>query len=498
MPDDAHPPSRGYAIESVLRLPPQQIKHAAPSNMRRIYIPSAVLVLAIGCIAHVDAKGKWWRRQAEAVPAPDAFDDTDTDTNNDVAHQAHYLVEMIGKEIYKFIDCRKYRFYIKMMSGYNLPDEREAIWFISSVCNLLYGIAIVTGFLFLPRGPMLAGTLCTLYIGPAVILLLMGAGILTLAAFAIYPVSSVFLVWLWFFLSSSLAQVIGQQLGLDHDGDGDVDFLDILHYLADTETGKKIGLRKLHDKLNRISMDPFLSIHKRLDQIAKKMNAESDMPNNGTKDGSMAQVEKLQIENRDLEFSFIKHGNELNRKIMQVVHSLQSTPPSGELDSRGSDLALSQLQDVQAVYDALYESMEEVIKSTKSLKEGMKDTVDSCEEKVLQMEEESKSAIADRESCWDKEKNELSTTIDKLRSENAKLYNSMSDMTGIVDTAEKCVVELNAENESLKRQMLELSVKLEGNSREDDTAAVTPPSSADKWQAAGKSESSMKFKVSEV
>lgn len=212
----------------------------------------------------------------------------EVDGNEDLP-DVHYLVEMIGKEMYAFIDCPKYRFYIYMM-GYSLPDERSAIIFISTICNVLYGCSIVFGFLFFPRNPMLVWTLCTLYIGPAFILLVFGFHILLLAAFATYPILSVLVIWLWFFLTSQIAQVIGRQLGLDQDKDGDVDMLDLLHYLAHTRAGKYIGLQRLHDRLNRMSMDPFQAIHRRLDQIKERMDSESDLLSKSIRSGSIQPV----------------------------------------------------------------------------------------------------------------------------------------------------------------------------------------------------------------
>jgi hypothetical protein len=148
-----------------------------------------------------------------------------------------------------------------------LPNEEATIVFLNMVCNLLYGISILAGFRFLPRGGMLIGTLVTLFVGPALVLILLGAAVLMLAAFAVYPVTSVFSIWVSFFLTSQLAQVMGRRLGLDHDGDGDVDMLDLLHYAASTKWGKILGLSKLHKMLHESTMNPFQEIHRRLDEI---------------------------------------------------------------------------------------------------------------------------------------------------------------------------------------------------------------------------------------
>ena len=124
---------------------------------------------------------------------------------------------------------------------------------------------------------MLIWTLATLYIGPAFILLFIGAHVALLVAFAMYPITSVLCIWMWFFLTSQFAQLIGKHLGLDQDKDGDVDVMDLIHYLSQTKLGKYIGLETLHDKLNKMSMDPFQAIHNRLDRIQKKMDSESEL-----------------------------------------------------------------------------------------------------------------------------------------------------------------------------------------------------------------------------
>lgn len=158
------------------------------------------------------------------------------------------------------------KFYIYMTVG-TFPNKENTIVFLNLVCNLLYGISILAGFIYLPRGKILIGTLATLFVGPALVLILLGSVGLILAAFAVYPVTSVSSMWLFFFLKSQMAQVLGRKLGLDHDSDGDCDSLDLLHCVASTKWGSLLGLPKLHKILHESMMDPFQEIYRRLDEI---------------------------------------------------------------------------------------------------------------------------------------------------------------------------------------------------------------------------------------
>ena len=191
--------------------------------------------------------------------------------------EVHYLVELIGKQLYAYVRRPKYKFYIYMTIG-KLPNEQSTIALLSTLCNVLYGCCVWVGFLFLRRDYMLLGTLLTLYVGPAIILILIGLLGLMLAAFAIYPVTSVFVMWLFFFLTSQLAQTLGQYLGLDVDEDGDVDFLDLLHWFASTKVGKFLGFPALYEVLNKLNRDPFQEIHRRLDQITEHIDQSLPPP----------------------------------------------------------------------------------------------------------------------------------------------------------------------------------------------------------------------------
>ena len=236
---------------------------------RRRYAACAlVLLCAISLFSYVEGKRKPKQDVDVLPPATVAVED-------DIP-EVHYLFELIGREMYAYVNCPKYRFYIYMM-GYSLPDERTTIIALSTLSNVLYGCSVLIGFIVFPRGQMLIWTLVTLYIGPAFILLFIGAHIALLVAFAMYPVTSVLCIWLWFFCTSQIAQQIGKYWGLDQDKDGDVDVMDLIHYLSQTKLGRYIGLETLHDKLNKMSMDPFQAIHNRLDLIQKKMDSESEL-----------------------------------------------------------------------------------------------------------------------------------------------------------------------------------------------------------------------------
>jgi len=182
--------------------------------------------------------------------------------------RVHFLVEYIGQEIYNVVKAPKYKFYIYMTIG-TLPNERNTIVALSTICNLVYAGGVLIGFLTCPRGPMLFATLATLWMGPALVLVLLGLMVAVLAAFALYPILSVACMCLWFFATSKMAQTLGKRYGLDRDGDGDVDWLDLLHLMADTDIGTAMGLMRLHNFLNAANQDPFQELHSRLNDIDK-------------------------------------------------------------------------------------------------------------------------------------------------------------------------------------------------------------------------------------
>lgn len=177
------------------------------------------------------------------------------------------LVGILGETIYDAVDKPKYHFYMRMTIG-NL-DRETVVTFVTWSCNVIYGSLVTVGFLVLPRTSMLIFTLLTLYVGPAMVLVVLGCCGGVLAAFALYPVTSVAVVWLVFFVKSKAFQALGLYYGLDADKDGDVDWLDVVEVLGRTKIGKVCKLDVLHNALNQ---KPFQEeVLAKLHEIEKKV-----------------------------------------------------------------------------------------------------------------------------------------------------------------------------------------------------------------------------------
>lgn len=83
--------------------------------------------------------------------------------------------------------------------------------------NLVYAVAMLAGFMYLPTNLMLVIGLLTFFFGPGLFELLLGLISLVLYTAAVSPVLFVFFVWVIVFLRSKLAQTVGHMLGLDID-----------------------------------------------------------------------------------------------------------------------------------------------------------------------------------------------------------------------------------------------------------------------------------------
>jgi hypothetical protein len=232
--------------------------HTTPRTRQRLHLLMVLLLLLGLCIVQVVDAGS--KKGAEQGSIND-----DNNNDNAVPH-VHWLVERIGKEIFAIVKRPKYKFYIFMTIG-TLPEEQSTIALVNTLCNVLYGILVWLGFLWLPRTFMLFATLLTLSIGPALVLILLGTIGLMLLSCALYPVTSVACLWVFFFSTSHVAQAIGRNMGLDGNRDDTVDFLDLLHILSESKWGAALGLRTLYNVLKEANRCHLREIHCRLDQI---------------------------------------------------------------------------------------------------------------------------------------------------------------------------------------------------------------------------------------
>jgi len=153
------------------------------------------------------------------------------------------LVQIAGTYLWDYI--KPYRLSIRLLTGYHL-DKYSTVWTLSVVCNVIYCLLMLAGFLVVPRNVMLFVGLFTATIGPALVLVILGTLSVALACMAVYPMWTVMSVWTFFFVQSHFFQRVGILLGLDVNGDGQVDFWDWVDWLASKRVGKMLGLASLH------------------------------------------------------------------------------------------------------------------------------------------------------------------------------------------------------------------------------------------------------------
>lgn len=223
---------------------------------------TSALLLLLATSAHC------WKKKATHEDAAPAITEEDMPSG---------LVGTLGELVFEGLNSPKYRFYIYMVMGAKL-ERQQTIAFISTLCNLLYGVCILLGFLGIggiSRSSMLIFSMLTVLIGPAIILILLAGTVAVLAAFAFYPTVSVSVVWLCAFSTSRAGQMLGRRLGLDKDKDGDVDMLDVLAWAAERSWGKALRLDRIHAFLNPLAVDLPGQVRKimaKLDQIDDKVD----------------------------------------------------------------------------------------------------------------------------------------------------------------------------------------------------------------------------------
>lgn len=206
--------------------------------------------------------GAWPRRQQKNSPAEDSA------IVEQAAPEATGLIGLLATALFEFLDRPKYRFYLWATFGVSL-DERSTVAGVTLLCNFLYVVIVLSLVLVVPRAHWLVGTAATFFVGPAVVLAILGCIVGSLVVFALYPMTSVAAVWLACFLQSRLFQQIGLRLELDVDHDGDVDSMDIVKALAKTRLGRRLKLDAIHQFLNTVQAK---TTQARLETIESKID----------------------------------------------------------------------------------------------------------------------------------------------------------------------------------------------------------------------------------
>jgi len=181
-----------------------------------------------------------------------------------------YLQELVSKEMYQVINTPSYRFCLYMSLGF-VPKEADFVAFVSTLCNVLYVCMTLVGFLLLPQDTMLIITVLTFAVGPALVLVMLGAIMAFLALSALYPMVMTTFLCTGFLFSSRLFQVVGKYLGLDQDKDGDVDWLDLVAWASRKPVGQALRLNVLHKVFNTRRNATPEHILERLDQLESKI-----------------------------------------------------------------------------------------------------------------------------------------------------------------------------------------------------------------------------------
>eukprot|EP00291_Cryptomonas_curvata_P027303 CAMPEP_0172162414 /NCGR_PEP_ID=MMETSP1050-20130122/6657_1 /TAXON_ID=233186 /ORGANISM="Cryptomonas curvata, Strain CCAP979/52" /LENGTH=246 /DNA_ID=CAMNT_0012832399 /DNA_START=111 /DNA_END=847 /DNA_ORIENTATION=+ len=179
------------------------------------------------------------------------------------------LVGEAGHYLWTYLSSRW--LYIWVTTGYSF-DEKLTIYCVSILCNVLYCLTMLIGFIFLPRDLMLLIGLFTATIGPSLVLFILGTIAISILFMAFYPMYTVAIIWSFNFIRSHFMQKLALTLELDVDGDGTVNWSDAIAWAGKTKWGSRLGMNFLHDQLlyfRTKSVTEFIS--ERIDQQEEKI-----------------------------------------------------------------------------------------------------------------------------------------------------------------------------------------------------------------------------------
>jgi hypothetical protein len=168
----------------------------------------------------------------------------------------NFIVELVGHYVYLVLkEAIAEHFYFRFIMGAKL-DEDTTIFCLSVTCNIVYCVLVMIGFATLPREFMLKLGAITFVIGPALVLVLIAFSAVVFYCMAFYPLVIMLFCWITTLVKGPAFQAIGKRLGLDIDGDGQIDSLDVVKFFASTTVGRLMDGEVLHRSLAKRKQQP--------------------------------------------------------------------------------------------------------------------------------------------------------------------------------------------------------------------------------------------------
>ena len=197
--------------------------------------PRSVLLLFLVALSLAHSNAFFWDRAQEETKKPAIEQETPRMQSGFVGYLGHKLWGKIPKHHWLY----------KRVIG-NAIDEKKIDEFLTIVCNFLYCFVVFIGFLYFPIDTMLFVVIVTLPVGPAIVLFALVLLVVPMVLMALYPMCTVAVIWAFHFLRSRLWQKLALFLKLDVDGDGTVDWADLIELIGRTYLGSRLGFQRLH------------------------------------------------------------------------------------------------------------------------------------------------------------------------------------------------------------------------------------------------------------